>query len=102
LSSTRNEGIPLYDEPEDDFDSSTDSDDDDDDDEEDESDFDEEHHHSYQHYEEHDGSDDGIDDEGKGYHVAYQAVVEGPKLTFEEQWTLKLKRTQEFFSTSFR
>lgn len=56
-------GIPLFDEPEDDFDSS----------EDDESDSDEE-------------------DEGNKYPSLIQ---KGPQLSFEELWTLKLKRTKE-------
>jgi len=57
-------GIPLFNEPEDDFDSS--------DDESDE------------------------DEEGEGTHVGqYPFEHEGPKLSFEDLWTLKLKRTQE-------
>jgi len=57
------QGIPLFDEPEDDFDSS---------DESDESD-------------EENGSNSG----------PYPSLHEVPTLTFEELWTLKLKRTQE-------
>ena len=62
-------GIPLFDEPEDDFGSSSDDEND---------------------------SDDGVEEEEDGIH-SYQhpGRTEEPKLTFEEQWTLKLKRTQE-------
>ncbi len=59
-------GIPLYDEPEGDFDSSDDDVSDDDDDR------------------------DGMDS------YQYRSVRDRPKLSFEELWTLKLKRTQEF------
>ena len=59
-------GIPLYNEPEGDFDSSDD-----------------------------DVSDDDDDDDGEGaYHHRGLSEVR-PKLSFEELWTLKLKRTQE-------
>ena len=61
-------GIPLYDEPDGDFDSSDD-----------------------------DLSDDDDDDDGQGMDT-YQHRGQGEgreKLTFEELWTLKLKRTQD-------
>merc|ERR1712194_25664 len=56
------QGVSLFDEPEDDFDS----------------------------------SDENEDDEEDGAHSdPYPGLHEAPKLSFEELWTLKLKRTQE-------
>ena len=59
-------GIPLYNEPEGDFDSSDD-----------------------------DVSDDDDDDNGEGTYQHRGLSEVRPKLSFEELWTLKLKRTQE-------
>ena len=102
VEDSSDKGIPLYDEPEDDFDSSSSSYsdmDDYDDDEDDRNDSDEDHRIIPHHFppdvddDNDDGSDnDGVKNDGKRI-FAYQ--VEGPKLTFEEQWMLKLKRTQE-------
>ncbi len=69
-------GIPLYDEPEGDFDSSDDDT---------------------------NSSNDDIsdnDDDGDGMDTyQYRSVSDRPKLSFEELWTLKLKRTQELMSS---
>ncbi len=94
--SNNNEGVPLYDEPEDDFDSSSSSSDSDEesdeDDADDENDSDNDHH-VYHYDDDDDGSDDAVDNDEKRLFADQEE--EGPKLTFEELWTLKLKRTQE-------
>jgi hypothetical protein len=69
-------GIPLYDEPEGDFDSSDDDTGSSNDDISD---------------------DDGDDGDGMDTYQ-YRSVSDRPKLSFEELWTLKLKRTQELMS----
>lgn len=73
-------GIPLFDEPEDDFS-------DDDDESEDEGEDDEDREESLNAYR----CSPKIDN----LNHAYKRNVNVQKLTFEEQWTLKLKQTQE-------
>ena len=98
-SLSNNERIPLYDEPEDDFDSSSslsDSDKDsdkEDDDAADENDSDNDHHVYHDDDDDDDGCDDAVDNDETRFFGDQK--VEGPKLTFEELWTLKLKRSQE-------
>jgi hypothetical protein len=67
-------GIPLYDEPEGDFDLSSEDDDDDDDISD---------------------NDDDTDKDDERMGIYQQQQQKKKELSFEELWTLKLKRTQE-------